>query len=230
MERSQAQLEYAPHLAPQKRRAALHRLTRRIFWSALVVVTLAVTWRMSKQAYYLYRQNELTSCAAAFGPLEIDGKQNVDRIVWPAAARELLGKATNFPVFIHARRSRDGTSRLIIVEELYADDSGSGTRVLHATPYVTASALPGSHLQPRLSSVLTHPPMRIVEAKLDEHDPSHFTITYELAGERGTIDAWLIAEGSVTLEPRDGPLKEPWKFPAREADTPGTRTPSSRPA
>jgi hypothetical protein len=221
-----AALEYAPHSPQQKRHDALRRWARRLLWCALATVTVAVAWRMSKRGYYLYRQHELMTYSAPLGPLEVDATQN-DPTRWPAAARELLGKGTNGPVFIHGCRTVDGIERLVVVEELYVDQDTSASRVLQATPYITASALPGTFLWPRLSTVLTHPAMRILSASPDSSDRSHFTITYELNGASGTIDGWLLGEGSVSLEPRDGPLKDPGRPPP--ADTSDMRTPSSQP-
>jgi hypothetical protein len=71
--------------------------------------------------------------------------------------------------------------------------------------------------------------MRIVGAEVDVDDERHFTITYEMNGQRGTIDGWLLSGRAVTLEVRDGPLETPGlPPPANSSETSDARSPASR--
>ena len=224
-QRSSAPLEYAPHLPEQRRHAVLRWWTRRILWCALTAVVVAIGWRSAKQAWYLHRQNQLMSHSALLAPLAEVAAKNANRNGWPGAAIDLLGKGGNPPVFIHELTLPDGTSRLIVVEEARW---GTSLCALETTTYRPASMVPGSALKPTQVHSLLHPPMRILEAQPDKSDASHFTVTYELGGERGTLDGWLTDPDSAKLEPRDGPLKNPGLLPP--ADTQDKRTPSSMPA
>ncbi|MBC8105599.1 MAG: hypothetical protein H7Z14_03335 [Anaerolineae bacterium] len=220
-------LDYAPHTPEQRRHATLRLWTRRILWCALATVVLAMGWRFAKQARYLHRQNQLMRHSAPLGPFEEDATKNVGRVLWPAAA-QILDDGNNFPIFIHERVTLDGISRLIVVQEVCAGDSVAATRILQIAVYEPATLIPGSRLKLRTNWVMGHPTMRIVRSAIDARDSSHFTIDYELNGEKGIIDGWLLSESSATLEVRDGPLKNPGLPPP--ADKSDARTPSSTPA
>jgi thiamine biosynthesis protein ThiS len=47
---------------------------------------------------------------------------------------------------------------------------------------------------------------RLFGGRADPKDPSHFTIEYEVSGERGTIDGWLMPSDTVKLHFRTPPL------------------------
>jgi hypothetical protein len=218
-------LDYAPHTPQHRRHAAMRLWTRRIVWCALATVVVAIGWRLAKQAWYLHRQDQLMGHSKPFGPLEEDTTKKMGgRVLWPAAA-DLLPVSINFPVFIHERVTKDGISRLIVVQEASVADNIALTPFLHTSIFEPAGFLPGSRLKLRAGWSMAHPRMRIVRSAIDPNDSSHFTIDYELNGEKGIIDGWLLSEGSATLEPRDGPLKNP----SLPAETPDKGTPSSTP-
>jgi hypothetical protein len=226
-DRSTVPLEYAPQSREQLRAATWRKWTRRILWCALASVLTAVSVRIARHALYLYRQHQLMTHSAPLGPFEEDAAKNIGRVAWPSAATALLDTG-NFPIFIHERRTSNGVSRLVVVEEVCAGDNNAGIRHLFAATYEPASLMPGSSIKYQLSRTLSHPVMRILDAKPDADDVSHFTITYELDDQRGVIDGWLVDERSVVLEPRDGPLKNPGLPPP--ASTGETRMPASRPS
>lgn len=49
---------------------------------------------------------------------------------------------------------------------------------------------------------------KLCNGQPDPNDRSHFTIVYELDADRGTIDGWLMDDGTVQLKVRDGPALE----------------------
>ena len=50
---------------------------------------------------------------------------------------------------------------------------------------------------------------RFFAGQPDPNDASHFSIDYEVEGEKGTIDGWLQDNDTVKMEVRDGPAKLP---------------------
>jgi len=50
-------------------------------------------------------------------------------------------------------------------------------------------------------------PAGVWNGQPDPSDESHFTIAYDVSGEWGMIDGWLLDDGTVKLECRDGPGK-----------------------
>ncbi len=51
--------------------------------------------------------------------------------------------------------------------------------------------------------------LRLFAGQRDPSDPAHFTLAYELEGQKGTIDGWLQNDKHVNLQIRDGPAKKP---------------------
>jgi hypothetical protein len=122
--------------------------------------------------------------------------------VWGAQAA--TWDAARGPVlFLHERRSKAGVRRLVIVRRtppvarmswdipmafnvtLFEPGglTGSPRRILSYLPDAVPSHFgDGSGGGPRL---------RLFAGRLDPADESHFTIDYELNGDRGTIDGWL---------------------------------------
>lgn len=49
---------------------------------------------------------------------------------------------------------------------------------------------------------------RLCNGQSDSEDPSHFTIEYDMDAAKGTIDGWLMDDGTVELKVRDGPAAE----------------------
>ena len=85
--------------------------------------------------------------------------------------------------------------------------------ILHNRDNGTYEVRPGAHL-------------RIFSGTLDDKDPTHFTIPYQLGPMNGTIDGWL-REDAVELRGREGEMgpQSSWKLPVppKPATAPTTR-------
>lgn len=67
------------------------------------------------------------------------------------------------------------------------------------------------------------PDLRIYAGQPDPADPSHFTIDYEMWGQRDTFDGWLQPDDTVRLKPRSRPMPPPKRFPTTFFFGPATR-------
>ncbi|HXE53712.1 MAG TPA: hypothetical protein VN541_11880 [Tepidisphaeraceae bacterium] len=138
------------------------------------------------------------------------------------------------PLFLHARRTGNGATRLVALGPISVQDAED----LRADVIV-----PASNDDPA--------PQRLAESQLvlarsigqhftfmvgqpDPSDSSHFTIVYSIDHQPGTIDGWLLDAGGVKLLVRDGPaqtLRASAKAgPFKSAWGPPPPTPSSKPA
>ena len=110
-------------------------------------------------------------------------------------------------LFIHGRRSPDGTRMLVLVslmalvdlEDLQADTFAP---ITDDEPGLYHRA--GSLLVMRRSP---HERMTFMAGQPDPKDESHFTIQYRLNDQPGVIDGWLADDGSVNMKVRDGPAQ-----------------------
>ena len=229
---SKHNLEYEPSEMSARTWRMVRRVSIAIFALALISVAIAGIRRVTQQASYLSKQRTLMNYQVSDGLIEVTATGQLRRATkWPSAAS--IVDVDSFavqtaPVFIHARRSRGGVERLIVVHESVVAGGLPGLKALVAKSYVPASLKPGSRLRPIGEHTLQHPAMVIHAGVADTQDASHFTITYELDGQPGTIDGWLVDDRSVVLEVRDGPLKNPGLPPP--ASTSETRIPASRPS
>ena len=107
-------------------------------------------------------------------------------------------------LFIHGRRSPDGTRMLVLVSLMALEDAGKLTADTFAPE---TDDEPG--LYRRAESQLTlrrlpHDRMTFLAGQPDPKDESHFTIQYRLNDQPGTIDGRLADDGSVQMIVRDG--------------------------
>jgi hypothetical protein len=119
------------------------------------------------------------------------------------------------PVFLHARRSRSGPQRLVVVKTdvmrnyrlVRSDIPDHLLDVSVVWPATTSS-------RANLTRSLWQPPggspdfgtLTLYAGRPDSADESHFTIDYQTPDGRGTIDGWLQPDDTVKLQVRDGPL------------------------
>lgn len=197
-------LEYSPDTQQHRRKRIIRRWVWGIFFTSTITLALVWGWRFGAQLQYLYWQRQCMNYSVPAGQLIVnsDGSR-VSTITWPAAATNILQRASaTHPVFMHERISPAGHRRLVVVESLqfYPDWS-----LLEAYPCVPATGMPKTRLQPGERKALQHPPMKIFAGQIDPFDASHFTIDYELNGERGVIDGWLVNDREVNLEFRNKP-------------------------
>jgi hypothetical protein len=201
-------LHYAP--APPQGHRVLRRATWWLFGAAVCTFAAVWGWRAANQLHYLWLQRQLVNYNVPDGPMRVGRNAQIENAtMWPEAARiiPLPHDGWLFPLFIHQRIARNGISRLIVVEEV-AVPGGFTTRLrLTAVTYRTASLSLGSRMQSGAWANLDHGPASFHGGRIDPNDDSHFTIGYETDRGDGTIDGWLMNDGSVKLEVRDGPLR-----------------------
>ena len=80
-------------------------------------------------------------------------------------------------------------------------------------------------IEPHLSNV-----MRIFSGQPDPKDESHFTISYELDGNPGVIDGWLLRDQTVALQPRTGGITSQDNQGRSRVWNPYADPPTTRPA
>jgi hypothetical protein len=202
-------LDYAP--APPR----AHRLFRRITWwtFVLAVGTLALvwSWRFANQLHYVWLQRQLFTYNVPEGPMRVGSNAHVENAtIWPQASRIIPSwddASGLYPIFIHRRTAPNGVTRLMVVEEFALPGGFTTDLLLNAAAYAPATLRPGSRLQFGRSMALRHGPIRLHGGTVDPGDDSHFTIAYDTVRGDGTIDGWLMNDGSVKLEVRDGPLR-----------------------
>lgn len=119
------------------------------------------------------------------------------------------GLRSNGTLFVHRRTSPRGNTRLVAVDLVRAYASGeliTAARVfslggLYRPPRELTAATIAPNAVP-----LNRPDAKIVRVFVgtpDPSDPSHFTIDYELDGQRHTLDGWLRDDDTVVIESRD---------------------------
>jgi hypothetical protein len=110
-------------------------------------------------------------------------------------------------LFIHGRRSPDGTRMLVLVPLMALEDAEE----LRADTFASVTDdEPGLYHRAESQLVLRrwpHDQMTFMAGQPDPKDESHFTIQYRLNDQSGTIDGWLADDGSVQMKVRDGPAQ-----------------------
>lgn len=110
-------------------------------------------------------------------------------------------------LFIHARRSPDGTRVLVLVPLMALED----TEDLRADTFAPVTDdEPGLYLRTTSKLLLRrwpHDRITFMSGQPDPKDESHFTIQYRLNDQSGTIDGRLADDGLVTMHVRDGPAQ-----------------------
>lgn len=132
-------------------------------------------------------------------------------------------------LFMHGRRSRGGISRLVSVGIMSLDDYED----LCVEEFVPASADVSQPYSSRESDLAIRrwpdQHLTFLAGQPDPTDPSHFTIGYRLDDQPGTIEGWLLDDGAVKLQVRDGPAitlaasPTPLKFRFKWGGTPPAR-------
>jgi hypothetical protein len=125
-------------------------------------------------------------------------------------------------IFLHRRTDPYGAEKLVSIQ--MRDDWGCVSFFPSTFTPGTLTATPGvSHASPAdpvmlclgddpaaaaglADGVPRRAPdrLRVFAGQADPHDPSHFTIGYELNGVPGTVDGWLRQHHSIELRPRAG--------------------------
>lgn len=205
---SRPALQYAP--AVPRAHRTLRRVTWCVFGVAVGTLTIVWGWRLAAQIHYVWMQHQLLNYTVPDGPMRVGSNAQVlNPTIWPEASRiiPLPHDGWLYPLFIHERTARNGTSRLIVVEEAAVPGGFTTHLRLTAVTYRTASLSLGSRMQTGSFANLHHGPASFHGARVDPNDESHLTIIYETVRGDGTIDGWLMDDGSVKLEVRDGPLR-----------------------
>lgn len=133
-------------------------------------------------------------------------------------------------LFIHGRRSPDGTTLLVAVPLMALEDCVD----LRADVFGSAANdEPGLYRRGESQLVLRRWPrerIMFMAGQADPTDPSHFTIGYRLGEAAGTIDGWLLEDGTVKMQVRDGPAQTLSASPTVRPLTGGTwgASPSSK--
>jgi hypothetical protein len=112
------------------------------------------------------------------------------------------------PAFMHERISRSGIRRLVIVHPacLYTDNFNAVIDPATWFKPATSVWVQDSILKPGETPFLAAlPGIRVFAGQPDRTDPTHFTIAYDVSGEKGIVDGYLKDNGSVDLVHRHGP-------------------------
>ncbi len=109
--------------------------------------------------------------------------------------------------FLHRLCSSNGDSRLVIVgaspESSNALDGSKADMLISAWTLLSGKPWRVTGTELRFPAELGE--KRVYGGQCDEHDPSHFTIKYEINDKIGMIDGWLQSDDTVKLRIRDGP-------------------------
>jgi len=205
------------------------RQRRHRIWTRRIVIVCAAAlcaYWWGPDAYRrvnaLYCQRQCDQFAPAIGSLPQKGPPDCLRRI-SATARHSFYDDDLFP-FVHRLTSAGGTSRLVVVRGMFEfweprRRDSAPPRPRHAWRLSgDAWALsPATWRCDAGQSAARTTPFDIVFALADRAeifggqpdptDTSHFTIAYAVDGVRGTIDGWLLDDGTVKLETRDGPAK-----------------------
>jgi len=108
-------------------------------------------------------------------------------------------------VFLHARDTPSGSGRLVAVQLGRLSPSDPYNRFFFDAYVHHRQSNSSGQLEMCLAA---GDRVRIYEGQPDPADATHFTIDYDLNGQRGTIDARLDDAGWVTFAPRTGKYVE----------------------
>ena len=114
-------------------------------------------------------------------------------------------------IFMHERKSADGSRRLVILRYAGTADAEAGPAT-HAfeCDLIDPKRRPGpANVSTSVIKLLLmkHPMIRIYFGQVDAEDASAFSVRYETEDGGGAIDGRLMDGASVRLEVRDGPEK-----------------------
>jgi hypothetical protein len=123
-------------------------------------------------------------------------------------------------LFLHRLRTKSGVERLVVVTRyLWPPQYASMLNPWHEYAFSIATyrtaperehARTGPPRGSRLEELIEYgSSLRFYAGQLDAADPSHFTIDYEIDGQRGTIDGRLSDDSSTDITIRDGPASRP---------------------
>lgn len=226
-----AQLDYAP---PPRWRAL--RFARRgglvLVIIAATILAVVYSWKFALRLRRAQLQQQCleytapreqliyTEDASEAGRLLGSGAHYLDTrtgaaFLPPPAARFFAGERPAGYAFLHGRRLSGQDERLVSVR-VWIWHTSSSTRTVWLESLVQPKielAVPrgGPGLLPAARSLALplreDDTLRLYAGQPDPADLSHFTITYDLNGQRGTIDGWLKPDDTVTLDVRDGPLR-----------------------
>ncbi len=113
-------------------------------------------------------------------------------------------------IFLHGRRTPSGVQRLVAVQVSAMATPDQFNR-LFLFPYVHHTVFgrssPSGKNSGQLEMFLAPTDrVRLYDGQPDPTDETHFTIDYDLNGQRGTVDGKLANDGTATLTPRTGKL------------------------
>jgi hypothetical protein len=173
-------------------------------------------WRFVPQLRLLYYQHQCLNYSPTSMDVAFDAKRGA---VQPPACWIAMGfNPRSTCVFLHARRAKGCDTRLVQVAMFSNTGQWGIARLLDARAFILVTSEPHSRLsiaQLQSSERLSLPvvpntepdTLRLFAGQADPADESHFTIRYELNGQPGLIDGWLMPDDTVKLEPREGPLR-----------------------
>lgn len=190
----------------------------------------ARAWYWQRQcAHFTLPPGEIMVESNYAGAAKLLADRPLDYAPIPDGAKRVIPAATHLDGALSSAPGVSRFSRTIFVHELTAAAAGSKPRLVmvefDATPFRPLPAfdvrvlskgslfrLP-AHVGVSMSSGmelnLGHPRdamVRIYAGQPDPGDPSHFTIDYELWGQRDTFDGWLQADDEVKFKPRKRPV------------------------
>lgn len=203
------ELHYAPRVESEVRRGHLRRVTRIVFAVAVATVLLAVSVRAVRHVLYLRVQRECMTYVAPPETIVFDGV--TARSAAPPSAATFLSEG-NPIVFVHQRETPQRDSRIVAVAMVFAQNE----LFLYGDEYTPATLVLRSTVSQPLPigrSLRLPARARIFAGQPDQSDATHFTIDYELNGQRSTIDGWLMNDGEVKLEPRGQSIVAPATLP-----------------
>ena len=165
--------------------------------------------RGSGSGWAFYKTGYASSAAAAYVPP-----------YWAKYAARLTPPAATAgaTVFLHELRAPGGRSFLVALQFVPRRTPGSfTTHIINGFNCSVEVIEPaGLRSPPRPvrfpialsvpSSNPSKPPnVRVFAGQVDEADPSHFTVRYEMWGQADTLDGWIDDRGMVTLSQRQPP-------------------------
>jgi hypothetical protein len=115
-------------------------------------------------------------------------------------------------LFMHERTSLiTGQKKLVVItfEEWTAFEWQFTDYTESANPYETQSGSPRYDFHNDDTFRVRPGTLTFYAGQPDPADSSHFTIGYTSEGKTGTIDGWLLSDGTIKIQVRDGPMKAP---------------------
>jgi hypothetical protein len=232
-----SRLDYAPQIPPWYHHKRVRQIAVGIavfiviyywgyqIWHQQVRRQFAQDWRSETQACMEYtapaNQIVFDDDPRDFGQLD-DCNVIMRRNGQAAAGRKLniwsyslisipaLTKVSDAFVFLHARKSKSGNQRLIVIWSpmLFEQDFNLHAAVILA-PNAPFDQLVGKEGMNFDSTIPHNSTLRVFAGQPDPFDDSHFTIGYEADHHAGTIDGWLEDDDTVKLTIQPAPTTKP---------------------